>query len=77
MYVKIARVVGFIFRCILTYEVQFSHFNISSSFKRINSRDTIFTSFLYDRSLENVSGLLICSSVVMPLVQFIIPNSVK
>jgi len=50
----------FMFRCILTYEVEFSYYNIPNSFKRINSHDTVFTSFLYDRSLENLSGLYIC-----------------
>ena len=48
---------GYAFRCVLTYEVQFSSSNTSNSFERINDRDTIFTSFLYDLSLEHVSGL--------------------
>ena len=58
---------GCVSRCILTYEVQFSYSNTSHSFQRVNDRDTIFTSFLYDRSLEDkdMLGLLLRSSAAL------------
>jgi len=45
-------------RCILTYELEFSRHSSQGPFVRINNRDIVFTSFLYDVSLQQQKGMM-------------------